>query len=172
MRTTIFKPHWMTFWLLLALTAWGSVAVATDFDEPLTIEWSDLIPSGWEPQMQQNDLPINHDQEIDLSESSPAVPVVEDLNGKLVKLPGYIVPLDFESDSVREFLLVPFIGACIHVPPPPANQVVYGESKDAVRLGGLWDPVWITGLMETTTFRSDLAEAGYAMQVQKVEPYK
>ena len=51
--------------------------------------------------------------------------VVAELNGKRVRIGGYVVPLDFEATTIKEFLLVPFVGACIHVPPPPANQIVY-----------------------------------------------
>jgi hypothetical protein len=51
--------------------------------------------------------------------------IVEDLNGRIVRMPGYLLPLDVIGAKVTEFLLVPYIGACIHVPPPPPNQIVY-----------------------------------------------
>ena len=61
--------------------------------------------------------------------------VVAELNGKRVRIGGYVVPLDFEATSIKEFLLVPFVGACIHVPPPPANQIVYVKSEKGFEVG-------------------------------------
>ena len=51
--------------------------------------------------------------------------VVDDLDGRYVLLPGYVVPLEFSDSRIIEFLLVPWVGACIHKPPPPANQIVH-----------------------------------------------
>ena len=63
--------------------------------------------------------------------AAPAV--VPELDGKRVRIGGYVVPLDFEATNVKEFLLVPFVGACIHVPPPPPNQIIYVKSAKGLR---------------------------------------
>ncbi len=70
------------------------------------------------------------------SEAPP--PVVAALDGQRVQIGGYVVPLDFDATTVKEFLLVPFVGACIHVPPPPANQIVYVKAEKGFSLSGLF----------------------------------
>lgn len=96
--------------------------------------------------------------------------VVADLNGKRVKIGGYVVPLDFEATTIKEFLLVPFVGACIHVPPPPANQIVYVKSDKGFQIAGQFDPVWVTGTLKTETAFTGLADAGYSLDAESVEP--
>jgi hypothetical protein len=98
--------------------------------------------------------------------------VVADLNGKRVKLGGYVVPLDFEATTIKEFLLVPFVGACIHVPPPPANQIVYVKSEKGVEIAGQFEPVWVTGTLKTEPAFTGLADAGYTIDADAVEHRK
>ncbi len=95
--------------------------------------------------------------------------VVGELNGKRVKIGGYVVPLDFEATTIKEFLLVPFVGACIHVPPPPANQIVYVKSEKGFEIAGQFDPVWVTGTLKTETAFTGLADAGYSLAADSVE---
>ena len=95
--------------------------------------------------------------------------VVTELNGKRVKIGGYVVPLDFESTTVKEFLLVPFVGACIHVPPPPANQIVYVKSKDGFEINDTFDPVTVVGTIKTETAFTGIADAGYSIDAESVE---
>jgi hypothetical protein len=102
------------------------------------------------------------------SAGAPA-PVVAALDGKRVRIGGYVVSLDFDATKVREFLLVPFVGACIHVPPPPANQLVYVKSDQGFEVSGMFDPVWVTGVLKATTAHTGLAEAGYSLMAETVE---
>ena len=95
--------------------------------------------------------------------------VVKELDGKRVRIGGYIVPLDFEATRVTEFLLVPFVGACIHVPPPPANQIIYVKAERGFDVQGTFDPVWVTGILKVTTEFTGLAEAGYRIEAERVE---
>jgi hypothetical protein len=95
--------------------------------------------------------------------------VVKTLDGKRVKIGGYVVPLDFEATTVKEFLLVPFVGACVHVPPPPANQIVYVKTEKGFPVGGLFDPVTVTGTMKTETAFTGIADAGYTIDADSVE---
>jgi hypothetical protein len=96
-------------------------------------------------------------------------PVVEGLAGKRVHIGGYIVPLDFDATRVTDFLLVPFVGACIHVPPPPANQIIYVKIGNGFDVHGTFDPVWVTGTLNVTPAFTGLAEAGYSLDAEKVE---
>jgi len=99
-------------------------------------------------------------------------PVVNNLNGANIKLPGYIVPLDLDEEfRVNEFLLVPYFGACIHVPPPPSNQIIYVKTELGIKLADMYDPFWVEGKLKVETINSELAQAGYAMEASKIYPY-
>jgi len=98
--------------------------------------------------------------------------VVEDLAGAVVRMPGYILPLDYATQgSAREFLLLPFHGACVHYPPPPPNQIVYLRSPEPIEYASLWDPVWVEGRMEIERVDTDLAAAAYTMVVRSVRKH-
>jgi hypothetical protein len=102
-------------------------------------------------------------------EPEEAAPVVESLDGKRVRIEGYIVPLDFEATRVKEFLLVKTYGACIHVPPPPANQIIYVKADNAFEMKApAFDFVSVTGILKIMR-TSTLAEAGYGLEAEKVE---
>lgn len=103
-----------------------------------------------------------------------------ELDGRMVRVPGYMLPLEFTGKSVTEFLLVPWVGACIHTPPPPPNQIVHVKTNQPFVSEGLFMPVWITGRLSVTSTKKSLylidgessIDIGYAMQATQVEPYK
>lgn len=105
--------------------------------------------------------------------------VNEQLVGTSVRLPGYVVPLEFEDGKVIEFLLVPTAGACIHTPPPPANQIVHVRYPDGITIKGLYTPVWIVGKLvaesslETVSYVDGKAPVAvsYTMQPDLVVAY-
>ncbi|MCW3149653.1 DUF3299 domain-containing protein [Stutzerimonas stutzeri] len=164
--------------LLLALLL---VLPAAFAGEARLLQWSELIPEGAPPAPPPTPL---HDlsQLADAlaaesgpaaQQQSPAAPVVQELDGIIARLPGYIVPLDMDSDGrVIEFLLVPYFGACIHVPPPPSNQIVHATSELGVKVDELYQPYWIEGPLAVEPASSELAEAGYRMVAQKIELYE
>ncbi len=94
------------------------------------------------------------------------------LEGKLVRIPGFVVPLDDFQDEGAEFLLVPYYGACVHTPPPPPNQIVMVEmtGKKAVKLN-LFDAVWMSGRLKIASVESPYGTVGYQLEGLKVEPY-
>lgn len=172
-----------------AYSAWWSFSgddeSEASLEDVVEIQWDDLIPDDFvQP---PNPFSSMSQQEIDklmdgsaesnekmakLQEGFNYSPVVPELNGKRVKIPAYITPLDFADDAkVKEFLLVPYVGACIHVPPPPANQIVHAIAPEAIKLNNMYDPVWAIGVIRTETVKSDLAESGYKLEVEKVMPY-
>lgn len=104
--------------------------------------------------------------------SGAAVPVVTELDGKRVRIGGYVVPLDFDATTVKEFLLVPFVGACIHVPPPPPNQIIYVKTEKGFDVEGSFDPVYVTGVLKVASQYTGLAETGYTIDADKVETRK
>lgn len=103
-----------------------------------------------------------------------------ELNGTEIKMPGFLLPLNFDGDEVTEFLLVPFVGACIHVPPPPPNQIVYVEYNEGFKNQGLYQPIWITGKLNVGESKQNLflgdgtsdIPVGYSVKADKIEPYQ
>ena len=108
--------------------------------------------------------------------------VNSNLNGKQIRLAGYLLPLDLSARTIREFLLVPFVGACIHVPPPPPNQIVHAVSEKPIpyRADELFKPIWATGVIITRSLTKELylvdgsgnVDIGYLLKVDSVEPYE
>jgi len=104
-----------------------------------------------------------------------------ELDGKPVVMPGYALPLEYAGTKVTEFLLVPWVGACIHTPPPPANQIVHVvvDENQASESKGLFEPVSVTGTMFTKQMSKSLylvdgssdINIGYSIQASMVEPY-
>ncbi|MEP6834158.1 MAG: DUF3299 domain-containing protein [Gemmatimonas sp.] len=94
------------------------------------------------------------------------------LEGKLVRIPGFVVPLDDFQEDGAEFLLVPYYGACVHTPPPPPNQIVMVgmEGKKAIKLS-LFDAVWMSGRLKIESVESPYGTVGYTLVGMKVEPY-
>lgn len=106
--------------------------------------------------------------------------VVQDLDGKQIRMPGYALPLDFSDEGVAEFLLVPYVGACIHSPAPPRNQTVYVTLNQTYKFSSLYDAVWITGEMTIQGGKKSLSfvdgaadiDVGYTLKGVKIEPYE
>ena len=135
-------------------------------DEPMELYWEDMVPEGFvEPEM-------TIDHMMNMSQAAPNAPVLESLNGKLVKVPGFVVPLEGSATHTKEFLLVPYFGACIHVPPPPSNQIVHVTFTEGVPIDSLYDAVWITGTITTKRWEGDIASVGYSMQGVSVELFE
>ncbi|MDZ7924362.1 MAG: DUF3299 domain-containing protein [Marinagarivorans sp.] len=95
-----------------------------------------------------------------------------EFNGRHIRIPGFIVPLEYnDQQTITTFFLVPFFGACLHMPPPPPNQIIYGEYEPGIRLDELYDPFWIEGTLSTTLVDNDMATAAYSINVATIEPY-
>ena len=163
----------------LALLLIGSSAMAND---PRELSWDDLIPEGEE--IAPPTLPPGHgagsdelwdDDTFEQTFSTPAYPagVVEELDGIEAKIPGFIVPLEISGEGqVKEFLLVPYFGACIHYPPPPANQIVYVILEEPIDIESTWAPIWAIGELTTEYKQSGLGSAGYTLMAKNIEEYE
>ncbi len=144
----------------------------------LELVWSDLLPPGEAEriarlqQVQAIEFGFNHfgtDQMPQLQTFN----VVEELDGQRVRIAGFVLPFDFSaSGQVSRFLLVPFVGACVHVPPPPPNQLIYAQAADGVAVQGMWEPVFAEGVMRTRRHASDLADAAYTLELTALQPYR
>lgn len=195
MRTMINRIALCGSALLLAMTAGTTLAidakpkakpkpaVVAQANEPAApastaireLDWEDLIPPEAAARLPSNPGPT-HDY---LGEGGLAAQqvmdfsVVKSLDGSNVKLPGFIVPLEVSKNGlVTEFFLVPYVGACIHVPPPPPNQLVYVKNEKGLALESIWEAYWITGKMSITNRSTRLGAAAYQIAADKVEIYK
>lgn len=149
-------------------------AFAGDQPPAQTVLWGDLVPK-----TENEGTFLDTLRELNLIQQGETLPwrkqppaaMVSDFNERMVRIPGYVVPLTLDGQGVTEGLLVPYVGACIHVPPPPANQIVFLRFQEPTPQDGLWDPVWATGRFNTAAVETDLAEAGYVMTETATEPY-
>lgn len=178
--------------LLLPATAW-----AASTDGAMDLVWGQLVPpaaqapapslkskgflSGARPPGQTDGAPplmpqtpeagwMSYRSQQPGTDEAPAV--VAELDGKRVRIGGYVVPLDFDATKIKEFLLVPFVGACIHVPPPPPNQIIYVKAGEGFEVTGQFDPVYVTGTIKTARQFTGLAATGYTMEADRVEMRK
>ncbi|MGP1275758.1 MAG: DUF3299 domain-containing protein [Caulobacterales bacterium] len=142
------------------------------------IVWADLLPEGESErlarlqQMQAIELGFEHFGAEQLPQIM-SFAAVEELDGQRVRLGGYILPFDyFSGGRVTRFLLVPYVGACIHVPPPPPNQLVYVETSEPVEVEGLWDPIYAEGVIRIQRQDTDLAAVAYTLELESITPYR
>lgn len=117
---------------------------------------------------QEIDWPMLRELDVESGQKPPRLAAID---GKPVKIPGFVVPLDDNTESASEFLLVPSPQACIHVPPPPPNQMIL------VRMTGKapersWGPVWIMGQIFISTHESQYGKISYMMTGDSAEPYR
>ncbi len=141
-------------------------------EDYIDLDWDDLLPEN------ETAIPsalrglIDHDT-APMSNQQPASSGVRaDWNGQIVRIPGFIVPIDYKGTGVTAFILVPYVGACVHVPPPPANQLVFVTTQTPYETEGLFEPVNVTGMFGVSSISTQLAEIGYALSADRIEPYQ
>lgn len=175
-------PH-PVFSLLVLVLAMLTQPLALAADKPEQLAWDAMMPQDFHfealfekykvEEMEDND-PRAAEFMRELKSTWKAAPVVEDLAGKLVKIAGFVVPLDTKDNKVSSFFLVPYFGACIHVPPPPANQMVYVTLAKGQELpaDSLYSAVWASGRLDIAHTSNDLGDAGYIMEKASIQEYK
>lgn len=145
------------------------------------IGWEDLMPEGENErlaQMYQAQMamlfssPIAEGAAGDVGIQIGTFNTVKELNGKKIMIPGYTVPFEFGPDAeIKEFLLVPQFGQCLHNPPPPPNQTVFVIADKAIKMKDLAQAVWIEGTIYTQIQESELADAAYTIKLDRITEY-
>ncbi len=144
-----------------------------------TINWDALVPKDWDPfkdfkgfdfQMLQDGDPRADELLAKMRAAWDNAPANPALVGQAVRIPGFVVPLEEGRDGIREFLLVPYFGACIHSPPPPANQIVHVVPRSPARFRSM-DTVWVSGVLTQTRTDSYMGASTYRIEAQAVAPY-
>lgn len=164
-----FVSHGLVAGVLMVMRpghAWAS-------DEVIDLEWSDLLPenSGIDIEALRSLGIVQHGQLTTAFDQKTAGVVTEAYNGKSVRIPGYLIPLEFQGTGMTTALLVPYVGACIHVPPPPPNQLIFVTTAEPYESLGLFEPVFVTGAFNTMATETQLAEVGYMISAGRIEPY-
>jgi hypothetical protein len=147
------------------------------------MRWADLVPAGWNAAAQIRPL---QEQHRNLADDDPraraslakirdvldAAPADASLDGRRVRLPGYVVPLGGLAGGTTEFLLVPYFGACLHTPPPPSNQVVHVALSAPSHTLAAMEAVWVRGTLSVGRHESAMAVSGYRLLQASIEPQR
>lgn len=155
-------------------------ALPVDRSAYRALPWRELMPAGWNPLQRYRDQNI-----ASLGDGDPRVaqmmrelrdlwdnaPTVDALDRAPVQLTGYVVPIESGKEGVTEFLLVPYFGACIHSPPPPANQIVDVVLTQPQRLRSM-DTVRVYGALTISRQDTQMGRSGYRMHAAIVEPHR
>lgn len=150
------------------------------------LSWDDLVPADFDFQtlrdkidLDQYDIQSLEDDDpeaqrlySDLQSVMADVPFIYALDGQEARIPGFLVPLEMDADAVSEFFLVPYFGACIHTPPPPANQIVHVVLDEAIPFDNIYEPYWIQGTLSVTRTETDIGTAGYRMKATDIMLYE
>ena len=157
-----------------------------------SIGWDDLIPKEeleilLNPPEYLNDIVEGSDQDVlgkpsggagalaadDLYQQAlNSVNVRKEIDGQAVRVPGFVVPLEFDDNQViTQFFLVPYFGACIHMPPPPPNQIILVNYSTGLELDALYDPIWVSGMLKVSMTENNLGRSAYSMDMHIFEPY-
>ena len=167
--------------LAMAGRAWAQT------DGYKTIDWNDLMPDLWVKEMTKEmasmgKLAYLQDTSEEANKAMAALrkkldeaPIVKDQLNKKVRLPGYAVPLDANRQDKREFLLVPYFGACIHTPPPPANQIVLVRPTPQSKIKKMpesMDVLGVEGELKEGRVTTSQGITGYVLDAITIAPYE
>ncbi|MBP0049130.1 DUF3299 domain-containing protein [Marinobacterium sp. AK62] len=170
--------------LLLAMALPANADTPIINGEPAPeIEWDVLMPPDYvlsleamynNPALDTLDDYSDKAQQLydEMMQTLASAPVVDSMNGKMVSVPGFVVPLEGVGDVIDRFFLVPYFGACIHVPPPPSNQIIDVHYQPGTRVDSLYDAVLISGRLTTEVYSHELGTAGYRLEAYRIQPYE
>ncbi|MFN4148402.1 MAG: DUF3299 domain-containing protein [Rhodocyclaceae bacterium] len=145
------------------------------------LKWEALVPKGWDPAAQFKGLDLSKLQDSDpraiealdrLKKEWDDAPAESSLDGQRIRIAGFALPLERVGEKVTEFLIVPYFGACIHTPPPPANQIIHAKSAKPLAGVKMMVPLWVYGTLSVKRGVTQWGVAGYRLDVDKVAPYK
>ncbi len=168
---------------LLLASSLGALAPPLLANEYREIEWDDLMPEGWKKKvileltrMRRYGSLMDGDPRADeayakLKKVWDAAPPTKTYLGKQIRIPGYAVPLDAERMQSSEFLLVPYFGACVHSPPPPANQIILVKPPKGSKVRTM-DAIWVNGTLLEGKTNSDAGTSTYILNADKITPYR
>jgi len=168
---------------VLAGSALSSLAIPAIGSAYKEVEWDELMPDGWRKKvileltrMRRYGSLTDGDPRADeayarLKKTWDAAPPTKTYIGKPIRIAGYVVPLDAERMQSSEFLLVPYFGACVHSPPPPANQIILIKPPKGSRFRTM-DAIWVEGILTEGKTSSEVGTSTYVLTADKITPYR
>jgi hypothetical protein len=144
------------------------------------VTWDELVPKDWDPLKQFKDMNFGVLNDADpraaamlkkMRETWDNAPTNNTMDGKAIRIPGYVVPLEEGKSGMTEFLLVPYFGACIHSPPPPSNQIIHVRPREPAKGVKSMDAVWISGTLKTLRSDTFMGASGYRLEAVGIEIY-
>ncbi|RFF26789.1 MULTISPECIES: DUF3299 domain-containing protein [unclassified Wenzhouxiangella] len=147
---------------------WAASALANDVQE---VEWMDLMPEAEQKAWDEASNNVDHSGYAS-AEEFQSWETVGELDGQKLRIPGFVVPVETDGEGKLEtFFLVPYFGACIHVPPPPANQIIYGRLEEPIEMVNIWDAFYMEGTLNIEEVSNETADSAYTMAVDSLKPY-
>ena len=179
------RRHWLQRFAAVCGSFAAALALPAHAQVFRRLQWEELVPKDWDPLKDFQRLGLGAPEGSGLSDADPQAqakmeklreiwdkaPTVAEMDGRRVRLPGFVVPLDETPSGLTSFLLVPYFGACIHTPPPPANQIVSVQVKTPVKARSM-DAVWVLGTLKIERSPSSMGTSGYRLDAVGVEPYR
>lgn len=168
---------------VLAGSALSSLAIPAIGSAYKEVEWDELMPEGWRKKvileltrMRRYGSLTDGDPRADevyarLKKTWDAAPPTKTYIGKPIRIAGYVVPLDAERMQSSDFLLVPYFGACVHSPPPPANQIILIKPPKGSRFRTM-DAIWVEGILTEGKTSSEVGTSTYVLTADKITPYR
>ena len=168
---------------VLAGSALSSLAIPAIGSAYKEVEWDELMPEGWRKKvileltrMRRYGSLTDGDPRADeayarLKKTWDAAPPTKTYIGKPIRIAGYVVPLDAERMQSSDFLLVPYFGACVHSPPPPANQIILIKPPKGSRFRTM-DAIWVEGILTEGKTSSEVGTSTYILTADKITLYR
>ena len=134
---------------------------------PRELDWLELMPKDELDAMMETPA-VTHEGSFKQVQTG-SFRAIKELDGQNVKIAGYIVPVEVDGNSqMSEFFIVPYFGACIHVPPPPPNQIILARLAKPIPVTEIYDAYWIEGTLNVEQIKNDIAASAYTLTTTKV----
>lgn len=177
---------------LLTSVALSSAVAKEESSQYQELEWTQLMPEDdlealmnppdylaeIQDGSQQDSLDAFGEKEFSsdkaqrFQEALTSTTVIEEFANKSIRIPGFVVPLATTEDQrVTEFFIVPYFGACLHMPPPPPNQIIYASVKEGIEIRSLYEPLWFEGLLIIEMTKNATGASAYRLKVDNFFPY-
>lgn len=134
------------------------------------MRWESLMPADYIPEPQLFIFEVGPDEAL-MQQAIAEAPLVYAFDDVAMTVPGYVVPLEGDENVITEFLLVPYFGACIHIPPPPVNQTIYVKPRYPLLVDESWDIITVAGTLQAESATSDFGAAGYSFYDALIIPF-
>lgn len=155
------------------------ITTPTDSQYP-EINWSDLMPPNWDSVKKFSQFNFykfkdgDPAAEVELKKMRAIfykAPIEPKMNDRKISISGFMIPLNKKDEPIKDFLLVAFVGTCIHEAPPAANQTIHVTVTEPLQGVKAMAPITIKGVINTAYIDTPMGGAGYRMENAQVDPH-